>query len=83
MKTVIYKYLLIKKKTQTSSPKTGVGGFSNSLLISRLENTALRLLPDGSDAGEILAFDGLEHGAATGGDVAHLVGEAHLGDCCN
>ena len=38
------------------------------------------LVANRCDAGEVFAFDGLEHCAATGGDIADLVGIAHLGN---
>ena len=37
------------------------------------------LVADCCDAGEDFALDGFEHCAAAGGNVAHLVGIAHLG----
>ena len=39
-----------------------------------------RLLADSGYAGKVLALESLEHGAATGGNVAYLVGITHLGD---
>ena len=42
-----------------------------------------RLFADCSDAREILAFEGLEHCATTGGNVADLVCITHLGNGCD
>src|SRR5438067_13581471 len=51
-----------------------------AITCRRTRLSSLGLVQKRGDAGQFLALEEFEGGAAAGGDVAHLVGQAHLLD---
>ena len=69
-----------KNKNLFHETKDGRAGAQPSPVSVGVRRGRRKLLAYSRDAGQILSFESLEHRAAAGGYVAHLLGIAHLGN---